>query len=61
MKIVFFSGNRYWLFEGNRLLPGYPKPLRQLGLPDDLKRIDGAMIWGHNKKAYLFSGTMYWR
>ncbi|XP_071445795.1 matrix metalloproteinase-2-like isoform X2 [Hetaerina americana] len=60
-KIVFFIGNKYYLYDGNNLTPGYPKPLTHLGLPSTLDKIDGAMVWGHNSKTYLFSGTMYWR
>jgi hypothetical protein len=27
-----------------------------LGLPDTLKKVDGAMRWGYNDKTYFFSG-----
>ncbi|XP_054724894.1 matrix metalloproteinase-2-like [Uloborus diversus] len=60
-KIVFFSGNQYWLFDTVTKVPGYPRPLTDLGLPPDLKRIDAAMVWGYNGKTYLFAGTKYWR
>ncbi|XP_043484667.1 matrix metalloproteinase-2 [Leptopilina heterotoma] len=60
-KIVFFIGRLYYVFSANILEPGYPKPLTSLGLPASLKKIDGAMVWGHNKRTYFFSGTMYWR
>jgi matrix metalloproteinase-16 (membrane-inserted) len=36
-------------------------PLTQLGLPDELKKLDAAFTWGHNGRTYLFSGTSYWR
>lgn len=26
-----------------------------------LTHIDAALVWGHNSKTYLYSGTMYWR
>ncbi|KFM60930.1 Matrix metalloproteinase-17, partial [Stegodyphus mimosarum] len=60
-KIVFFSGKQYWLFSANRVEPGYPRPLTDLGLPYDLEKIDAAMVWGHNGKTYLFSGKEYWK
>lgn len=49
------------MFNGVIKDPGYPRPLTDLGLPPDLKKIDAAMVWGHNGKTYLFSGTQYWR
>uniref|UniRef100_A0A2H8TRK4 Matrix metalloproteinase-17 n=1 Tax=Melanaphis sacchari TaxID=742174 RepID=A0A2H8TRK4_9HEMI len=60
-KIVFFIGRNYYVFDGNNPLPGYPKPLTTLGLPDELDHVDAAVVWGHNSKTYIFSGTMYWR
>ncbi|KAF0762537.1 matrix metalloproteinase-2-like, partial [Aphis craccivora] len=60
-KIVFFIGRNYYVFDGNNPLPGYPKPLTALGLPDELDHVDAAIVWGHNSKTYIFSGTMYWR
>jgi hypothetical protein len=55
------SGNQYYLYNGNELERGFPKPLTNLGLPESLEKIDGAMVWGHNGKTYFFSGTMYWK
>ncbi|XP_050436523.1 matrix metalloproteinase-2-like [Adelges cooleyi] len=60
-KIVFFIGRQYYVYHGNVPVPGYPKPLTSLGLPDQLDRVDAATVWGHNSKTYIFSGTMYWR
>ena len=31
------------------------------GIPDFIERIDAVMVWGHNAKTYLFSGSHYWR
>lgn len=59
--IAFFHKKRYWLFLGNDMLPGYPQPLTDLGLPEDVPKIDAAMTWAYNGKTYFFSGTMYWR
>uniref|UniRef100_A0A1S4M2M4 Matrix metalloproteinase, putative n=1 Tax=Ixodes scapularis TaxID=6945 RepID=A0A1S4M2M4_IXOSC len=60
-NIAFFSGKKYWLFNGNRPLPGYPRPLTDLGLPATLTHLDAALVWGHNGKTYFFSGDKYWR
>ena len=60
-KVMFFVGKKYYLFRGNRFEPGYPRPLTDLGLPDNLERIDSAMIWGHSGKAYLFADDRYWK
>lgn len=60
-NIVFFVGDKYYVFSGVTLVHGYPKPLTHLGLPDTLKQVDGAMVWGHNGKTYFFSGEDYWR
>ncbi|KAG1714679.1 Matrix metalloproteinase-16 [Nymphon striatum] len=60
-KLVFFSGDKYWLFRNVKAEPGYPKPLTNLGLPKNIKKIDAAMVWGQNGKTYFFSGKRYWR
>ncbi|XP_047099078.1 matrix metalloproteinase-2-like isoform X1 [Schistocerca piceifrons] len=60
-KIVFFIGRQYFVYDANTLMHGYPRPLTDLGLPETLDRVDAAMVWGHNKKTYFYSGTMYWR
>ncbi|KAE8744358.1 hypothetical protein FOCC_FOCC009011 [Frankliniella occidentalis] len=60
-NIVFFVGKKYYVYNGTNLISGYPKPLTELGLPPTLTHIDGAMVWGHNSRTYLFSGTLFWR
>lgn len=60
-RIVFFIGDRYYVFLDNEVERGYPKPLTDLGLPISLKKIDGAMVWGHNGKTYFYSGNNYWK
>lgn len=58
---ILLTGRRFYLFDGNILLPDYPKPLTALGLPEELDYVDAATVWGHNSKTYIFSGTLYWR
>ncbi|XP_049826441.1 matrix metalloproteinase-2-like isoform X2 [Aethina tumida] len=60
-KIVFFIGRLYYVFTGQRLEPNFPRPITDLGLPQDLEKIDGAMVWGHNGHTYFYSGDKYWR
>ncbi|XP_017066545.1 matrix metalloproteinase-2 isoform X2 [Drosophila eugracilis] len=60
-QIVFFIGQRYYVFNSVNLAPGFPKPLASLGLPPSLTHIDASFVWGHNNRTYLTSGTLYWR
>ncbi|XP_071094306.1 matrix metalloproteinase-17-like [Haliotis cracherodii] len=63
-KIVFFSGDKHWVFNANYLEAGYPKegrPITELGIPPDVKKIDTVFVWGFNKRTYLVSGDMYWK
>jgi len=59
-NIVFFSGPRYWVFDGDFMVEEN-LPLSYLGLPEGLAKIDAALLWGKNKKTYFFSGDVYWR
>lgn len=54
-------GKMYYEFDGHRVVPGFPKPLTHLGLPDWLERVTAAFIWDYNEKTYFFSGEDYWR
>ncbi|KHJ48404.1 hypothetical protein D918_01675 [Trichuris suis] len=60
-KTVFFIGRQFWEFTANVALPGYPKNLTELGLPESLEKIDAAFVWDYNGKTYFFSGDQYWR
>lgn len=60
-RILFFIGDKYYVFSSNIVERGYPKSISNLGLPREVKHIDGAMVWGHNGKTYFYSGDMYWR
>ncbi|XP_038210086.1 matrix metalloproteinase-2-like [Zerene cesonia] len=60
-KIAIFVGKELYLFDSQYLMPGYPKKLVQLGLPESLEKLDAAMVWGHNGKTYFYSGSMYWK
>ncbi|XP_074641164.1 matrix metalloproteinase-17-like [Tubulanus polymorphus] len=63
-RIIFFKGNKYWVFESNHAEAGFPpegRPVTELGLPHNIERVDAAFVWGHNHKTYFMSGDMYWR
>lgn len=63
-KIVFFKGNRFWVFSGNFLVSNFPKDGRrisELGIDRDVEKIDAVFIWGYNKRTYLVTNDMYWK
>lgn len=61
MQIVFFIGRKMYVFNTDRLEPGYPRPLNDLGLPYDVHKLDAVLVWGHNNRTYFYSGRNYWR
>ncbi|GFO32799.1 matrix metalloproteinase [Plakobranchus ocellatus] len=63
-KIIMFSGNRYWMYNANYLTKDSPpegRPITDFNIPDDVKKIDAAFVWGYNMRTYLVSGDMYWK
>jgi len=59
--LVFFTGDSYWVSDGNYFIEGSPRPLTDLGLPSSVDKIDAAFVWGKNQKTYIFHNNLYWR
>uniref|UniRef100_A0A182XH07 Peptidase metallopeptidase domain-containing protein n=1 Tax=Anopheles quadriannulatus TaxID=34691 RepID=A0A182XH07_ANOQN len=59
--IVLFSGRFYWVFDALNFLHPEVRPLTDFGLPEELRRIDAALVWPKNNKTYLFAGDRFWR
>ncbi|MBN3275478.1 MMP9 protein, partial [Polyodon spathula] len=57
-RVFFFSGKRFWVYNGQNVLG--PHSLDRLGLGSDVDQIVGAIQKGKNK-VLLFSGGYYWR
>uniref|UniRef100_A0ACB8EWG2 Uncharacterized protein n=2 Tax=Sphaerodactylus townsendi TaxID=933632 RepID=A0ACB8EWG2_9SAUR len=53
-------GSYYWVFHETRVTPGYPRPISDLGLPDNTV-VGAAFVWPHNGKTYLLEKNQYWR
>ena len=54
-------GNHYWGIRGNTVLPGYPKPLRELGFPLDVTKVDAAVNVMFTGRTLFFVQNKYWR
>ncbi|XP_058059920.1 matrix metalloproteinase-2-like [Anopheles bellator] len=59
--IVLFSGRFYWVFDALNYLQPEVRPITDFGLPEDLKRLDAALVWPKNDKTYFFAGDQFWR
>jgi len=55
------AGARYWELTGSERYPVAGRPLTDAGLPWDVDRLDASFVWAHNRRAYVISGSMYWK
>ncbi|XP_037074353.1 matrix metalloproteinase-17-like [Pollicipes pollicipes] len=60
-SVVFFCGRYFWVFWDRHALTGYPRPLSDLGLPEETPSVDAAFVSGHTQGTYLITGGQYWR
>uniref|UniRef100_A0A3B4A0W0 Peptidase metallopeptidase domain-containing protein n=1 Tax=Periophthalmus magnuspinnatus TaxID=409849 RepID=A0A3B4A0W0_9GOBI len=56
----FITGKMYWKIIRNTVQPGYPKPLRNLGLPVHVRKVDAAVYLSFSSKTLFFVNNMYW-
>ncbi|XP_015271990.1 PREDICTED: matrix metalloproteinase-9 [Gekko japonicus] len=57
-KLFFFSGQRFWVYQGTRVLG--PRSIEKLGISRDVPKIFGVLQKGRGK-ALLFHEDKYWR
>uniref|UniRef100_H2ZQ62 Fibronectin type-II domain-containing protein n=1 Tax=Ciona savignyi TaxID=51511 RepID=H2ZQ62_CIOSA len=63
--LVFFKGSKYWMFNGARIMEGYPKHVSTLGLPSTGNfKMDAALNWRRSKRrrrTYFFVKNQFYR
>lgn len=57
---IFFEEDQYWGIRGNIVLPGYPKPLSDFGLPSYVTKVDAAVYVSFIGRTLLFVRNKYW-
>ncbi|KAK7904239.1 hypothetical protein WMY93_016846 [Mugilogobius chulae] len=59
-SVTVFEGKMYWKIRRYSVQPGYPKPLRNLGLPSYVRKVDAAVHLTSTGKTLLFVNDAYW-
>ncbi|XP_072332445.1 stromelysin-1-like [Scyliorhinus torazame] len=57
---AFFTGSRYWLYTGNVLRSGFPRPISDFGFLSNVTKIDAAMRVDRSWILF-FVGEQFWR
>ncbi|XP_061106457.1 matrix metallopeptidase 30 [Conger conger] len=55
-----FNGDQYWGVRGEKILPGYPKPISKLGFPSSVPKIDSAVHMKWTGRTLFFVENKYW-
>ncbi|CAL9685956.1 unnamed protein product [Knipowitschia caucasica] len=58
--VIAIEGKVYWKIRRHTIQPGYPKPLRNLGFPSYVRRVDAAVHLIYSSKTLYFVNNMYW-
>ncbi|XP_041665575.1 collagenase 3-like [Cheilinus undulatus] len=61
--VYLFEGGQYWGIKADSetVMPGFPKPLTNLGLPPTVREVDAATYESTTKKTFIFVDSQYWR
>lgn len=60
-RLFHITGDHYWGIRGNTVLPGYPKPLSDFGLPSSVTKVDAAVYVTFIGRTLIFVKNKYWR
>ena len=56
-SLLYYIGTKYWVYYGQFPVSGYPRPVKELGLPN---AIDAAVPIG-SRKTFFFKKSLVWR
>ncbi|XP_077355407.1 macrophage metalloelastase-like [Festucalex cinctus] len=58
--VVLIEGDHYWQVKRNTVLPGFPKPLSDFGLPSSVTKVDAAVHVPFVGRTLFFVKNKYW-
>ncbi|XP_028977084.2 collagenase 3-like [Esox lucius] len=59
-NVIIFKDRQVWALSGYDVVPGYPKNLQNLGLPNTVKKVDAALYDEDSGKTLFFVGEYYY-